>query len=48
MMPKACSIARELMESIVDEGTPSEAFDLTGRWRVIHHVQKSSRSRYVG
>ena len=25
-----------------------EALDLTGRWRVIHQVQKSSVSRYVG
>lgn len=32
----------------MDGATEAEALDLTGRWRVIHHVQKSSRSRYVG
>ena len=36
------------MEGVVDEAAEPEALDLTGRWRVIHHVQKSARSRYVG
>ncbi len=32
----------------MDATMQPEALDLTGRWRVIHHVQKSSRTRYVG